>query len=380
MREGRIVVSGHVCLDLSPRFERASGSSLADALQPGSLVMVGECVISTGGAVANTGLALTRFGVDTALMGKVGDDTFGQAVIERLERHGCAGGIRRVSGEHTSYSIVIAPPGIDRAFLHNPGANDTFGADDVDYEAVGRADIFHLGYPPVLRRLRRNDGEELRRIFQRVKELGVTTSLDMSMPDTNAASGRADWRAIFKNVLPHTDLLLPGAEEMLLCLEGDRFARMRREAAERRLSIVDLLQPADFSRLAERLLADGAGIVALKSAHRGIYLRTGSRRRLEGLGRAAPRDLAAWSDRQLWQPACSVDEVVSATGAGDCAVAGFLAAFLRGEPIEQVLKCAAVAGAQNLSAQDAVSGLGSYEEVSEAARKAPDSAIMNYEL
>lgn len=29
-------------------------------------------------------------------------------------------------GEITSYSVVVAGPGIDRIFLHCPGANDTF--------------------------------------------------------------------------------------------------------------------------------------------------------------------------------------------------------------------------------------------------------------
>ena len=41
-----------------------------------------------------------------------------------------------VPGEGTSYSIVLAPPGIDRVFLHHPGANDTFCADDVNYALV----------------------------------------------------------------------------------------------------------------------------------------------------------------------------------------------------------------------------------------------------
>jgi hypothetical protein len=31
----------------------------------------------------------------------------------------------------TSYTIAISPPGVDRTFLHCPGANQTFRADDV---------------------------------------------------------------------------------------------------------------------------------------------------------------------------------------------------------------------------------------------------------
>ena len=43
------------------------------------------------------------------------------------------------------------------------------------------------------------------------------------------------------------------------------------------------------------------------------------------MGSAAP-DPAGWADREIFAPAYQVDRVVSATGAGDSAVAGLLAA------------------------------------------------------
>lgn len=37
-----------------------------------------------------------------------------------------------------------------------------------------------------------DDGAQLVKAFRRVKELGVTTSLDMAFPDPSSVSGRAD--------------------------------------------------------------------------------------------------------------------------------------------------------------------------------------------
>ncbi|WP_261807702.1 carbohydrate kinase family protein [Paenibacillus sp. N3.4] len=89
-------------------------------LVPGKLVDVGPAVTATGGAVSNTGLALHRPGIRASLMGKIGDDMFGTVILELLrqqDRRLTEGMI--VSGdEHTSYSVVINPPGIDRVFLH----------------------------------------------------------------------------------------------------------------------------------------------------------------------------------------------------------------------------------------------------------------------
>ena len=64
-----IIVAGHICLDLTPRFPESALSTLI----PGSLVRVDQMHCSVGGAVANTGLALHQLGVKTRLMGRIRD-------------------------------------------------------------------------------------------------------------------------------------------------------------------------------------------------------------------------------------------------------------------------------------------------------------------
>lgn len=366
-----VVVAGHICLDLTPMFRETGARSLSQIIVPGALTVVGECVVSTGGPVANTGLSLRMMGISATLMGKVGTDSFGRAVIEVLQAHGGAEGIIQVPGEVTAYTIVIAPPGIDRAFLHNPGANSTFSADDVNYEALDAAGIFHLGYPPLLARLFQNEGDELVAIFQRARRRGVTTSLDMSLPDPESPSGRVNWDAVLRKALPHVDLFLPSIEEVLYLLERDRFLQKRREAADAGTGIIDLLGPEDYSRLSRRLLDYGAGVVGLKSGHRGIYVRTATRERLRAFGRAPVGDLENWADREIWEPAYYVEKVVSATGSGDSAIAGFMAALVHGQSIERALQYATAAGAQNVRVHDAISGILPYEETTQSLDKMP---------
>src|SRR5690606_16738276 len=135
-----------------------------------------------------------------------------------------------VPGEATSYTVVLSPPGQDRIFLHAPGANNTFSAEDVPYERVPAGGIFHFGYPPLMARMYEDGGEGLASIFHRVKEAGAVTSLDMAMPDPKSPSGRADWRAILPRVLPHVDIFLPSVEEMLLMLRPAVFEELSRRA------------------------------------------------------------------------------------------------------------------------------------------------------
>ena len=212
---GRIIVAGHICLDITPIFQSDRAQPLSQVLIPGKLVQMKDVNINTGGAVANTGLALKLLGADVELMGKVGDDEFGRIVLDRLRAYGVEEGSMIVSPDSgTSYSVVIAPPGTDRIFLHNPGANNTFRARNLDFAKIARADFFHFGYPPIMRHMYEDGGGELAEIFRRVKGLGLTTSLDMAAVDPDSEAARADWEEILKNVLPYVDYFVPSAEEL----------------------------------------------------------------------------------------------------------------------------------------------------------------------
>ena len=135
----KVIAAGHICLDITPVFSDQRGyTSVSEALVPGRLVRMEAASVHTGGSVANTGLALKILGNDVTLLGKVGDDAFGGIIQNILKGYGAGGLIVDPHGS-TSYSVVLAIPGIDRIFLHNPGANDTFSAADIPEEVLADA-------------------------------------------------------------------------------------------------------------------------------------------------------------------------------------------------------------------------------------------------
>ncbi|MCJ7735892.1 MAG: carbohydrate kinase family protein, partial [Anaerolineae bacterium] len=198
------VVAGHICLDVIPDMTDLPEVGIPRLFRPGRLLEVGGVTFSTGGAVSNTGLSLYRLGVPVRLMGKIGDDLFGQAVRQIVSGYDpqLAEGMVVDPSVNTSYTIIISPPAVDRVFLHCPDANDVFGVDDILYDIVEKSDLFHFGYPPLMRLMYTDDGRQLVDIYRRVKDLGVTTSLDMALPDPASQSGRADWLGILEDVLP----------------------------------------------------------------------------------------------------------------------------------------------------------------------------------
>ena len=106
----------------------------------------------------------------------------------------------------------------------------------------------------------------------------------------------------------------------------------------------------------------------LKCGKRGLYLRTGSRKVLQPLAPALA-DLDNWADREFWEPTYYIKPVLSATGSGDSAIAGFLAAFVRGLSVEDCARTACAVGSYNVTAYDAVSGIRSWDETISAIRK-----------
>ena len=349
------IAAGHICLDITPIIPETGRARIEEILTPGSLTMVEAGTVALGGQVANTGLALKRFGHSVAALGGIGDDELGLVVQRLLERHAAAGAIRPAPGAVTSFSVVLAPPGIDRMFLHCPGANDTFGAENIDFDLVRRARLLHFGYPTLMRRMYADRGAELARIMRQTKDCDVTTSLDMSMPDPHSPAGLADWPRILEQTLPWVDLFLPSVEEIAVALEReDYLARRRRDPAA---DLVEHYTVTDFRRLADRALAMGCGVCVIKAGSRGFYLRSGPAERLARFGGAARCEADPWADRELWCPAYRIDRIASATGSGDCAIAGLLAGVLRGLAPERAMRLACAAGWHNLRALDPLSGL-----------------------
>ena len=148
-----IVAAGHICLDITPVFpaHRTCGT-VQELLIPGKLNQTEAADVHTGGSVANTGLALKLLGNEVRLLGKIGCDAFGAMVKTIMDGYG-AGGLIEDPHSATSYSVVLAAPGYDRIFLHDPGANDSFCQADIPDEALEGAALFHFGYPPLMRRM-----------------------------------------------------------------------------------------------------------------------------------------------------------------------------------------------------------------------------------
>lgn len=357
----KVIVAGHICLDATPVF-MDSGIPFADLLLPGKMLHVGKADIHTGGCVANTGLAMKKLGANVSLMGKVGNDHFGKIVKEILEEYNASEGLVMDSESSTSYSIVLAPPGVDRIFLHNPGANDTFVNDDVDEESLDKADLLHFGYPPLMKKMYENGGCQLEKLMCRAKKKGLATSLDMAAVDPASDAGKVDWIAILSKVLPYVDFFVPSAEELAYMLDRELYEEWQWRAYGGDVtSIIDIEH--EIIPLAKKALYMGAKVVLVKCGAKGMYWHTSDEESIKQVGKKIALDAVAWANKSGFERSFMPKRVLSGTGAGDSSIAAFLTTMLEGCSPEECMQLAAATGACCVENYDAISGLASLEEL-----------------
>ena len=101
-----------------------------------------------GGAPANFLAALTKFGAKTALLGKVGTDTFGKLLTGTLEKAGIeTRGLITTDDVFTTLAFVTFDESGDRefAFSRKPGADTCIRFEELDLKLIDEAKVFHFG-------------------------------------------------------------------------------------------------------------------------------------------------------------------------------------------------------------------------------------------
>ena len=101
-----------------------------------------------GGAPANFLAALTKYGFQTALLGKVGTDTFGKLLIGTLQQAGIEPkGLIATEDVFTTLAFVTFDDAGDRKFAlsRKPGADTCIAFEELDLSLIDECKVFRFG-------------------------------------------------------------------------------------------------------------------------------------------------------------------------------------------------------------------------------------------
>ncbi|MEM0022370.1 MAG: carbohydrate kinase family protein [Archaeoglobaceae archaeon] len=230
-----------------------------------------------GGSAANTIVGLSRLGVKSAYIGKVGDDAEGEILLEDLKREGVeTKAVIKAKGRSGTAIIFVDDMG-NRAILVDPGVNDTIRYEEIDLEFATKFSLLHLTSFIC------KNGFDSFNSQKKIVENFELVSFDPGLP--YAERGKDEMMKILKK----TTIFLPNKIE------------------------IERMFGTDYRTAAEDCISMGIEVVVVKLGKEGCWIRS--------------------SKRELKVQARSV-RVVDTTGAGDAFNAGFLYGYLKGKDLE----------------------------------------------
>jgi sugar/nucleoside kinase (ribokinase family) len=265
-------------------------SGIREAPKFGGEVLAEKLGMHAGGSTANAATCCAQLGMPTVLVTNIGDDSFGDFLLQEMERYGVlTTHILRHTTLNTGITVSLSMRD-DRAFVTHLGTIDSLAAEDATEELLEQADHLHVGGYYLQSRLR----PDLPAVFRRAHELGLTTSLDTGFDPSE------QWDGGLMEALGEIDVFFPNETEAA--------------------GITGHAEPQQ----ALEALADRCRVVALKVG-------------MEG-------SMATADGEVYFAPGLKVN-VADTTGCGDAFDAGFLHEWLAGKHVEDCLRLGNACGA-----------------------------------
>jgi sugar/nucleoside kinase (ribokinase family) len=235
-----------------------------------------------GGNAANFSVCLTKLGVPTSLIGKVGKDLLGQHLLDSLRKMGVDVSNVSFSMDPTSVSMIASNLQGERGVIHYVGANESLSDKDVVLEDFPDSEILHLCAYYLLPSL---EGESAENLLKKARSFGLTTTFDV------AWDVKGHWK--IGSLLRFVDFFMPNEIEATM-----------------------ITRKTNPSKSAAAIIEMGAANVVIKLGSRGCLIRTSDGDEME-------------------LPAYKVN-AVDTTGAGDAFDAGFVYGLHEKWPLKRV--------------------------------------------
>lgn len=264
----------------------------------------------TGGDALNAAVALSRLSKKVKAVGVVGDDVMGHLIMENACREGVDMSGVIMGGAPTSTSIVLSENNGERHFAFLHGANELLAEHMILDQDLQASQIIYVGSAMALKSL---DGNGLARLLERAKGMGKLTAFDCTFDKDGL------WLHKIKKALRFTDIFIPSYEEAA--------------------AITGKTDPPEMARF---FSGYGLRVFGVKLGAAGSYL----------------TDFV--NDFHI---SAFPANVTDTTGAGDCYMAGFLAAYPESRDAGEAGVFASAAAKFCVEAMGAASNIPSFETV-----------------
>jgi sugar/nucleoside kinase (ribokinase family) len=279
----------------------------------GKEVLAHGMTLTLGSSSAIFASNISSLGARVAFLGKIGNDKFGEVVLETLKtNHVDVSMVKTDENAGTGATIVLYVDE-DRANTTYPGAMDLLTPGDITEEDLKKAR--HLHFSSYF--LQPGMWKGLGQLFRLARKLGLTTSFDMQWDP------KETWDMDMEDILPHVNVFLPNEME-LKSLTGKK----------------DLYEAID----------------SVKKYSETIVIKRGNKGSI------------VVQDNNLFDlPSFLNEKVIDTVGAGDSFNAGFIFKYIKNENISECQKFGNLAGAVSTTAAGGTTAFKNYESFRKSA-------------
>ncbi len=281
----------------------------------GKEILASKMDLVLGSSSAIFASNLSSLGAQVSFLGKIGEDTFGDLVINSLKDKGVNTDLVIRDGNLKTGATVVLNYAEDRANVTHPGAMEDLSINDITAEKLQQAKHVHIS--SVF--LQPNLQKDIYDIFKLAKDEGLTTSLDVQWDPAEK------WDLDLQKLLPLVDVFLPNEQELLNLAKEDELQK------------------------AINKISDFGNTIAIKRGSEGSI---------------------CWNEgNQNEVPAYLNENVVDAIGAGDSFNAGFIFKYISGSNLNDCQKFGNLTGAINTTKAGGTAAFTNYLQIMEIAKK-----------
>lgn len=262
----------------------------------GTEIIADQMTLTLGSSSAIMAANIAALGVFTSFCGKLGDDYFGDFILQSLkDKHVDTSGIIKSTSDQTGVTVVMNF-GQERANVTFCGAMEHLNIDDIPWSNVREFRHLHLSNLFIQKGLK----DSIVELFKKAKSCGVTTSFDSQWDPADK------WEFDYRSALPYIDIFMPNEAE-LLAITGSTSIEQ--------------------------------GLTTIKPYTNTIALKVGER-----------GSIGISGDERVEVGAFKTKQFVDAIGAGDSFNAGFICNYLKGASLTDCLKYGNLVGALSTTA------------------------------
>jgi sugar/nucleoside kinase (ribokinase family) len=279
----------------------------------GSLTMIDEIKLFTGGLNCNLPIAIAKLGFKAAVIGRLSNDSWKSLFTSSFDELGINYSAVTIDDKYPSAATIVCVDSTgERTFFHSGGNSVGLCPDDIisNIDTIKNSSCFALGYYGCMPALEPELPEVL-------KEIKKRTDTKILLESAGFVGYTLD---DLSRSLPFLDYWIPSYEEGKILTGKSEYKDMVKVFRK----------------------AGSKGVVGIKLGAEGCYLTN--------------------EQEEHFIPAFKVEKIVDTTGAGDSFIAGLIAGQVKGLSLKESGRLGNMVGALSVQSLGASSGIKSLEE------------------